>query len=69
MLDFAVVLTIECRNCNVDIHVDEYRAHLDEEGESRQIHIYQICDKDFRVRIASTIDIYSVVYVALVGSM
>jgi hypothetical protein len=25
------------------------RAHLDEEGDSRHIHICQICDKDFRV--------------------
>jgi hypothetical protein len=39
------VHTIECRNCNIDIHVDEYRTHLDGEGDLRQIHIYQICDK------------------------
>lgn len=34
---------VECRNCNADIETKHYRAHLDDEGDLRSLHIYQLC--------------------------
>lgn len=40
--------TIECRNCGLSVDSRSYRSHLDEEGDLRSIHIYQICDDELK---------------------
>jgi hypothetical protein len=39
---------IECRNCNLGVLKYSYSAHLDDEGDTRTIHIYEICDADLK---------------------
>lgn len=42
---------VECRNCNLDVPKHAYRAHLDSEGDTRTIYIYEICDSDLKSAI------------------
>lgn len=39
---------VGCRNCNLDVLKNSYRAHLDSEGDTRTVHIYEVCDADLK---------------------
>lgn len=41
---------VECRNCDRFVPINTYRAHLDDEGDHRSLHVYATCDKESTTR-------------------